>query len=112
MARFLAVFGLAATAGVWGQTPTVEERVDQILGQMTLQEKLSYLGGLGMSIRPIPRLGLPEIVMSDGPLGVRSYGASTGYPAGIALAAAWNLDLAERMGVGLGRDCRARGVHI
>jgi beta-glucosidase len=88
-------------------------RVEKLLGQMTLEEKLACIGGINaMSIRPIPRLGLPEIRMSDGPLGVRRDKPSARYPAGIALAATWNLDLAHREGVSMGRDCRARGIHV
>src|SRR6266481_6438152 len=85
-----------------------ETRVEKILAQMTVQEKLDYIGGVNaMSIRPIPRLGLPEIRMSDGPLGVRQDKPSTRYPAGIALAASWNRDLAQWEGVSIARDCRA-----
>ncbi len=90
----------------------VEQRAEEILSRMTLEEKIAYIGGAGYSIRAVPRLGLPEIVMSDGPVGVRNYGATTAYPAGIALAATWNPELAGRMGTALGRDARARGVHI
>ena len=90
-----------------------DQRVEKILGQMTLEEKLDYIGGVNaMSIRPIPRLGLPEIRMSDGPLGVRQDEPSTRYPAGIALAASWNRDLAQWEGVSMARDCRARGIHV
>jgi len=90
-----------------------DQRAEKILGQMTLEEKLAYIGGIrAMSIRPIPRLGLPEIRMSDGPLGVRQDKPSPRYPAGILLAASWNRDLAQMEGVSMGRDCRARGIHI
>ena len=92
---------------------SVDLRVQKLLGQMTLEEKLAYIGGVNaMSIRPIPRLGLPEIRMSDGPLGVRRDKPSARYPAGIALAATWNVGLADREGVSMGRDCRARGIHV
>jgi beta-glucosidase len=105
IAFFLAFLGRA--------DESVDQRLEKILGQMTLEEKLDYLGGINaMSIRPIPRLGLPEIRMSDGPLGVRQDKPSTRYPAGIALAASWNRDLAQREGVSIARDCRARGIHI
>jgi beta-glucosidase len=92
---------------------SVEARVEKILGQMTVQEKLDYIGGVNaMSIRPIPRLGVPEIRMSDGPLGVRQDTPSTRYPGGIALAASWNRALAAMEGESIGRDCRARGIHV
>ena len=94
-------------------TGSEDQRVEKFLGQMTLEEKLEYIGGVNaMSIRPIPRLGLPEIRMSDGPLGVRQDRPSTRYPAGIALAATWNRDLAQWEGVSMARDCRARGIHV
>ena len=96
-----------------GATGSEDQRVEKFLGQMTLEEKLEYIGGVNaMSIRPIPRLGLPEIRMSDGPLGVRQDRPSTRYPAGIALAATWNRDLAQWEGVSMARDCRARGIHV
>jgi beta-glucosidase len=92
---------------------SVDDRVNDLLGRMTLAEKLEYIGGVhAMSIRPIPRLGLPEIRMSDGPVGVRQDRPSIRYPAGIALAATWNPLLAAREGTSMGRDCRARGIHI
>src|ERR1700751_848426 len=94
-------------------TDSLDERINALLSRMTLDEKLSYIGGIhAMSIRPIPRLGLPEIRMSDGPIGVRQDRPSTRYPAGIALAATWNTQLAAREGDSMGRDCRARGIHI
>jgi beta-glucosidase-like glycosyl hydrolase len=73
----------------------VEQRVNNILAQMTLDEKLSYIGGTYtpmtygvFNIRGIPRLGLPEIDMCNGPLGIQSLIGqdSTRYPAGLALA--------------------------
>jgi|GEM_PF-5898611 len=81
------------------QATSVEDRVNAILSQMTLGEKLTYIGGINnMSIRSIPRLGVPAILMSDGPMGTRT-GSSTGYPGGIALAATWNTDLAARSSI-------------
>jgi beta-glucosidase len=106
---------LAATwlAGNPSKADPVEDRVNDLLQRMTLEEKLSYIGGIhAMSIRPIPRLGLPEIRMTDGPVGVRQERPSTRYPAGIALAATWNPLLAAKEGTAMGRDCRARGIHI
>ncbi|MBF0544620.1 MAG: glycoside hydrolase family 3 C-terminal domain-containing protein [Candidatus Riflebacteria bacterium] len=95
------------------KTASIEARVSDLLDRLTLDEKLSLLGGdRDFYIRPIPRLGLPEIKMADGPLGVRNYGKSTAYPGTVALAATWDLHLAQEFGIALGQDCRARGVHI
>ncbi len=91
----------------------VEKRVDSILSRMTLEEKIDLLGGMrNMFIRPIERVGIPALKMSDGPLGVRTWGPTTGYTAGIALAASWDPDLAERVGASMGKDARARGVNF
>src|SRR6266446_6459688 len=91
----------------------VEKRVDSILSKMTLAEKIEIIGGSSdFYIRPIPRLGIPALRMSDGPMGVHDYGLTTAYPAGIALAASWDVDLARRVGDAMGKDARARGVHF
>src|SRR5262249_13143231 len=79
--------------------------VDKIIDQMTLEEKIDYIGGhKTFYVRAIDHLGVPEIKMADGPLGVRNYGPSTGYPAAIALAASWDVNLATRYGSMLGKD--------
>ena len=91
----------------------VEARVEDALGRMTQDEKLQLLGGeRDLYIKPIPRLGIPEVRMSDGPQGVRCYGQSTAYPATISLGASWDPDLAREFGASMGSDARARGVGI
>jgi beta-glucosidase len=91
----------------------LEKRVDSLLGKMTLEEKIEIVGGINdFYTRPSPRLGIPSLRMSDGPMGVHDYGLTTAYPAGIALAASWDVDLAERFGAAMGKDARARGVHF
>jgi len=91
----------------------VEKRVDSILGKMTIDEKIEIIGGINdFYTRPIPRLEIPSLRMSDGPMGVHDYGLTTAYPAGIALAASWDVDLAERFGTAMGKDARARGVNF
>jgi beta-glucosidase len=106
----LAMLALSQIAGA--QT-SVESRVDSILGKLTLEQKVDLIGGVDpMFIREMPSVGWPRLKMSDGPLGVRTWGPTTGYAAGIALAAAWDPELAERVGASIGRDARARGVHF
>jgi len=90
-----------------------DRRARAILKKMTLDEKLDYIGGIrGFYIRAIPRLKLPAFKMADGPIGVRNFGPSTAYAAGIGLAASWDEDLAGRVGAMIGKDARARGVHF
>lgn len=92
---------------------SVEERVNDLLSKMTLEEKIDYIGGYhAFYIRSIDRLGLPEIKMSDGPVGTRNDGKTTAYPASILSAATWDTALVNQLGMAIGRDARARGVHI
>ena len=108
----LALNGWAASAQSWF-TPDVEKRVNELLSQMTVEEKLAYIGGVDwMYTKNIDRLGIPRMKMSDGPQGLGTHGKSTAYPSLVSLAAAWNEDLALQYGISLGRDCRARGVNI
>lgn len=90
------------------------DRAAALVEQMTLEEKCAYIGGSkdGFYIRPIERLGIPLIRMADGPQGVRNNTKSTLFACGVAAAAAWNEDVVYEMGVALGQDSRARGVHI
>ena len=89
------------------------DRAAEIVSQMTLDEKVNYVAGYeSWYIRAIDRLGLPAVKMADGPQGVRNNTKSTLYPSGIAAAATWDKTLINRMGVALGQDSRARGVHI
>ena len=94
--------------------------MEEILSQMTLDEKLSYISGTGFpnpigafNIKPIERLGLPVIYGIDGSVGIVGQGVPPGtrYPAGQLLASTWNPDLAFEEGEAQGREGRARGVH-
>ena len=106
----VAPFGLTQSAP---SKADIEKRVDSLLSQMTLDEKIEMIGGINdFYTRSIPRLGIPSLKMSDGPMGVHDYGLTTAYPAGIALAASWDVDLAQRFGAAMGQDARARGVHF
>src|ERR1700734_3194975 len=89
-----------------------EARVDSLLKQLTLEEKVDIIGGVDdFYIRAIPRIGLPRLKMADGPVGVRNYGPSTVF-GGIGLAATWDPEMANRIGATIGQDARARGVHF
>jgi len=110
---FLSLFCRVDAQVYKDRNASVEDRVASILSFMTVDEKISYIGGVdGFYIRDIPRLGLPKIKMSDGPVGVRTWGKTTAYPAGICNAATWDKDLIYSLGQALGKDARARGVHI
>ena len=91
----------------------VDRRVDAMLAKLTLEQKIDLIGGEEwMFIRAVPEIGLPRLKMSDGPMGVRSWGTTSGYAAGIGLAASWDTELAHRVGAAIGQDARARGVNF
>ena len=93
----------------------VEVRVEKLLNNLTLDEKISLIAGDGfdgMSTIAVPRLGIPKLIMADGPQGIRAHGPACSFPSGIALAATWDTHLALLYGEALGREARARGIHI
>src|SRR6202022_4024486 len=108
---------LVCTLSVYGQqAANVKTRVASIFSQLTLDEKLSYIGGTGFfDIKPVPPVANfpgvfnPQIYQTDGPLGVRRNSPSVRFPSGLVLAATWNPTLAYEQGVGMGQDTRARG---
>lgn len=106
-------FAFVSSAAAQPIPPQAKERAAELVGQMTLDEKIDYIGGYNeFYIRAVPRLGIPEIRMADGPQGVRNNTRSTMFPCGVAAAATWDRALVRDMGRGLGQDARARGVHI
>jgi beta-glucosidase len=104
---------LATLAPAQTKPADIESRVEAIVSQMTLEEKVDLLGGVdGSFIRGVPRLNVPRFKMADGPFGVRNSGPDTAVAGGIALAATWNSALAQQVGTELGRDAKAKGVHF
>ncbi len=113
LAGALAIAGRAQAQGPHVLSAAEQARVEELIRKMTLEQKLAYIGGTGFGIRAVPELGIPEFQMSDGPYGPRSNAGfpSTTYAAGGGRAASWERELAGRVGAGIGRDARARGVH-
>ncbi len=100
---------------------TIDDRVEELLDQMTLREKISLLSGLNSwETVPIKRLGIPSLVMTDGPHGVRAnqtgpervQGEATSFPTGVSMAACWDPALVERVGAALAEETRALGCDI
>jgi beta-glucosidase len=119
--------------------------VDKVLNAMTTEEKVSLLVGTGMSLpgvdgnnavvgetqsivpgaagttMPIPRLGIPAIVVADGPAGLRispqregdaSTYYCTAFPVGTLLASTWNTELVESVGQAMGNEVLEYGVDV
>src|SRR5512140_2809201 len=86
-------------------------RVESWLGELTLDEKLSLLGGTGFDTVGVARLGIPRLTMTDGPIGIREVKA-TQFPAGVLLAATFDPPLVEKVGRALAREAKANGKNV
>jgi len=125
LAFSLSAFFLAVVP-VLAQMPapvvTGNPRVDKLLSQMTLEEKIAMIHGAqepaatnqGQAgyLPGIPRLGIPSLRMADGPPGVLTRQAATGLTATMGLAATWSRKDAEQNGVVIARDARALGIDV
>jgi beta-glucosidase len=130
--KFLILFFLMALKGL-SQMPVyldegqnIETRVVDALSRMTLEEKIALCHAQSkFSIPGVPRLGIPEIWMSDGPHGVNQEllwnawsGATwtndscTAFPALTCLAATWNTEMSAIYGKAIGEEARFREKDI
>lgn len=89
----------------------INKRVDDLLSRMTLEEKIDILGGTGFASKANTRLGIPELKMADGPVGVR-WGEATAFPVGISMASTWNTNLIYQLGSALGRETKGKGRNV
>src|SRR5580693_3427797 len=113
-----------------------DERADMVLKEMTLDEKIDVLHGMGMPGWPrevqnpepelgnggagfvlgVPRLGIPFIQISDAANGVRSSAEngrySTAMPSNVGAAASWDTEAACAFGTVIGKELRAQGYNM
>ncbi|HEY5297513.1 MAG TPA: glycoside hydrolase family 3 C-terminal domain-containing protein [Verrucomicrobiae bacterium] len=95
----------------------LEQRVDDLFGRLTQDEKLSLLGGTGFTTQPIPRLGVPAMAMADAGQGVRggaqsTMGPATAFPAGVLMASTWDTNLIWQIGNAIGEEARNKGTGV
>ncbi|MEU8230635.1 glycoside hydrolase family 3 C-terminal domain-containing protein [Actinoplanes sp. NPDC048967] len=99
--------------------------VPALLAALTLEEKATLLDGADFwRTQPVERLGIPGVMVTDGPHGLRKQAGesdhvglndsvpATCFPPAAGLASTWNTDLVGRIGVALGRECRAEQVAV
>lgn len=111
-----------AIARAQSQTPDFQTRARLIVNQMTLDEKITELHGVGSKehkryVPPIPRLGIPALKVANGPCGVgpgdeHTQLPATALPAPVSLAASWDVGLARRYGVIIGLEARDMGDDL
>lgn len=91
--------------------PETEKKIKNLLGQLTLDEKISLIAGTGFDTVPIPRLGIPSLKMTDGPVGVRQAPA-TSFPSSIALAASFDTALIQKVAQAIAQETKAKGKNV
>ena len=117
-AILFALVALIAPAQILAQapapdSPAIEAKAKAMLAKLSLEQKIELLGGIeNMYTRPMPVIDLPRFKMSDASVGVRTWGPTTAYAGGVALAATWDTDFARKLGESLGKDARARSVNF
>lgn len=122
-------YGCSAKTEESASTATSDERIelqiDSLIKLMTLEEKVAMIHATSsFTSGGVPRLGIPELVMSDGPHGVRKeHGrdwkadlkgddSATYLPTGTALASTWNPELGYSYGKVLGTEAKQRGKDV
>ncbi|GIH04675.1 beta-glucosidase [Rhizocola hellebori] len=99
-------------------TDELAKIIEEALSKLDLAARVQLLAGQDMwSLPELPEIGLPALVMSDGPIGVRgrAWGPkdpSVALPSPTALAASWDPELARKAGLMLGQEARRKGVHV
>ena len=97
--------------------------IQSIIAQMTLEEKAALCTGASpWTTTPVVRLGVPEMIVSDGPHGVRRVPdvntmaikslPATCFPTASCVASAWDIDLVRKMGEALAEECLALNVDV
>ncbi|KQN71521.1 glycoside hydrolase family 3 C-terminal domain-containing protein [Devosia sp. Leaf64] len=100
-------------------TDQTEDRIKQLLAELTHEEKVSLLSGEDFwSVPSVERLGIGKLRVSDGPNGARGGGSliggvkSASFPVGIAIGATWNVELAHEIGTALADEVKSKGAHM
>lgn len=108
------------------ETKTVEERAEDALSRMTVEEKVAMVHAQSKFSSPgVPRLGIPEFWMTDGPHGIRpevlwdeweqagwTNDSCVAYPALVCLAATWNPEMSLLYGKSIGEEARYRKKDV
>ncbi len=106
---------------IMAQTIDYHQKAADLVLKMTIEEKASLCSGLtSWMTKPVERLNIPSIYMTDGPHGLRKSEGNdfsktvqaTCFPTASALASSWDVDLLHKVGVALGQECQANDVQI
>jgi len=95
------------------------KRAAELVGRMTLVEKVNVTTGTGWSMDMcvgntgrVDRVGFPSLCLQDGPLGLRFADNITAFPAGVTVGATWNKELMYERGRAHGLEARLKGINV
>lgn len=101
-----------------------DKDIENIIAQLTLEEKAGLCSGADLwHTKEVARLGIPSVMMADGPHGLRKQAdedalglhksvPATCFPTASALACSWDRDLLQKIGAALGEECQCQHVSI
>lgn len=141
MKKVMILAAALLSVSAFAQPQLRKDNIDEVIKAMTLEEKATLLvggaqaamvegvtsglvnevPGAAGNTRAIPRLGIPNTVLADGPAGLRiqptRQGASdtfycTGFPVGTLIASSWDVDLMEKMTTAMGNEVLEYGVDV
>lgn len=103
----------------------MQEKINKIMEELTLEEKASLCSGRDFwTTQPVERLGIPSIMVTDGPHGLRKQATqadhlgmnasvpATCFPSGVGLASSWDRDLVQEVGTALGEESQTENVSV
>ena len=122
----VALPAVAETPVYLDESQPIEKRVEDALSRMTLREKINIIHAQSKFSSPgVPRLGIPELWCTDGPMGVRpevlwdeweqakwTNDSCTAFPSLTCLAATWNPEMARLYGKSIGEEARFRNKSV
>ena len=138
---FMTMAAIALVLPMMAQPKLTKDNIDEVLAAMTLEEKATLVVGSGWgsmiagitggsqilvsgaagTTQAIPRLGIPNTVLADGPAGLRINPTRegtkqtfycTGFPVGTAIASSWDVELVENMTKAMGNEVLEYGVDV
>ena len=87
-------------------------QIEDLLGYMTLEEKVGLCSGDFTHFKGVPRLDIPDVEYTDGPRGPNATSGTTAFPSGVLFGATWNPEVVEKAGAVMGEEARALNKGI
>ena len=114
--------GACSSSGTADEGAALERQLDELLSQMTFEEKIAQMAGDSGLFLPegerlwnvpgVERLDIPPLKLADGPRGVGTAEGATTFPVGMCRGATWEPETEQRVGAAMGQELRAIGGNV